>query len=276
MDKHITIDFSKIYEIARKGINRSAVFMGLGVSAADQELLDYHLTKDTNFSILPDKVSEGTLRGWKKEFRIWVVGCGFREMVDRLCVFLDKTHLVLRIIDKTNTDKIINDFEYLGLRKKIDYLRTSLDLSFNFSEQLASFTETRNCFVHRLGRVGKIDLKYTNPLTLRFMRFDCVFTTEDGKETKTPDLLDPVSPPFHTPEAGKLGLKWTEKKLEFKKNEWINLSPKDLTEILYFALRCASDIHNTSIGFAKSRGIPIVDQSKKEMATYEGLSSTDK
>ncbi|MDF7802110.1 hypothetical protein P4C99_21745 [Pontiellaceae bacterium B1224] len=261
MANHITIDFDKIYAIARKGINRSAVFMGLGVNAADHdELLDYHLFRDTNFRILPDEVPTETLAEWKKEFRIWVVGCGFREMVDRLCVFLDKTHLALRMIDKSNSDKIINDFEFKGLRGKIDNLRDELDFSFNFSEQLASFTETRNCFVHRLGHVGELDLKYSDSLVLKFMRFDCIFTTEDGIESNIPDLFDPDSPPFYTPEAGSLGLKWNEKILEFKENEWILISPKDLTEILYFTIRCIADIHKQSIEFAKSRGVPIIEK----------------
>ena len=261
MDKQITIDFDKIYAIARKGINRSAVFMGLGVNAADHdELLDYHLTRDTTFRILPDNVSDETLAEWKKEFRIWVVGCGFREMVDRLCVFLDKTHLVLRMIDKSNSKKTIKDFEYLGLRKKIEYLECELGFTFKFSEQLASFAETRNCFVHRLGHVGQLDLKCVDPLALRFMRFECVFTTDSGVESNLPDFFDPQTLPVYLPESGLFGLKWSEKILEFKENEWISISPKDLTEILFFTLQCILAIKNNSVQFAKSRGIPVIEK----------------
>lgn len=263
MSDRITIDFDAIYEIARKGINRAAVFMGLGVNAADNEdMNDYLLTRDTTFNILPIDASPETVSSWKTEFRRWVVGCGFREMVDRLCVYFDKIHLALRLIDKSNTEQNIQNFEYLGLRKKIDALSDDLGFTFKFSEQLSTFTDARNCFVHRLGHVEKIDLKYSDPLVLRFMRFDCVFIPESGDEINIPDLFDPNSPSYTTPEAGCLGLKWTEKQLEYRENEWIDLNPKDLTEILYFTLRCIADVHQETINFAKSKGLQIIEKKK--------------
>ena len=258
MAQHVTIDFGKIHDTAIRGINRAAVFLGLGVNASDHDdLNEFHLVKDTNFRILPEVVDEETLKGWKNEFRIWIVGCGFREMIDRFCVFLDRIHTACRVIDRSNTEKIIKDFEFLGLGGKLQQLEETFAVGCPFGEQLASFYPVRNCFVHRLGRVGGQDLKRSDELTLRFMRFDSLFMPSSGGEMKIQDIFDPNSPPFVTPEDGHLGLRWTEKNLAFGNGEWVSLSPKDLTEILFFTRLCAVEVTKSALKFGKSRGVTL-------------------
>ncbi len=195
MPRHVTIDFSKIHTTAIKGLNRSAVFLGLGVNAADQEdLKEYHLTNDTNFQILPESVSDQILGDWKKEFRIWIVGSGFREIIDWLCVFHDRTYLACCIIDRSNEEKKIEKFNRMGMVKKISTLKNEFGVGSRFDGQLSSFYPIRNCFVHRLGRVGKEDIRGGNPLSIRFLRFQSIFIPISGKEVIVPDLFDP-SPP---------------------------------------------------------------------------------
>lgn len=258
MAQQITIDFGKIHDTATRGINRAAVFLGLGVNAADHgDLTQYQLTNDTNFRVLPDDVTQETLENWKKEFRIWIVGCGFRELIDRLCVFLDRVHKACRVIDQSYTEAAIKKFDFLGLGGKLQVLESEFDVKCPFGEQLASFYPVRNCFVHRLGHVGDPDLKHANPLPLRFMRFDSIFVTSSGEEMTIQDIFDPNSPQFVTPEVGHLGLKWVERSLEFHKNDWISFSPKDLTEILFFTRLCAVEITKSSLRFAKFKGVQL-------------------
>jgi hypothetical protein len=256
--QQVTIDFSKIHDTAIRGIDRAAVFLGLGVNAADHgDLTRYQLTNDTNFRILPDEVTPKTLESWKKEFRIWIVGCGFRELIDRLCVFFDRIHKACRVIDQSYTVMAIKKFDFLGLEGKLKTLESEFGVKCPFGIQLASFYPVRNCFVHRLGLVGDPDLKHANSLPLRFMRFDSIFVTSSGEEMTIQDIFDPNSPEFVTPEEGHLGLKWVERRLEFYKNDWISFSPKDLTEILFFTRLCAVEITKSSLKFAKSNGVEL-------------------
>jgi len=255
MADQMTIDFGKIHGTAIRGINRAAVFLGLGVNAADQSAsVDYHLTSDTNLRMLPD-VDDEVLGEWKKEFRVWIVGCGFREMIDGICVYLDRLHVACRMIDRSSSEKILKEFEFFGLVEKLDSLEKVFGISCRFNEQLASFYPVRNCFVHRLGRVGDQDLRKADQLKLRFMRYDSVFVTSSGEELRIPDIFDPNSPQFVTPEAGSLGIKWVEKSLSFSKGDWVVLSPKDLTEILFFTSRCVMELTKTTLRFAKARGV---------------------
>jgi len=87
------------------------------------------------------------------------------------------------------------------------------------------------------------------------MRYDSVFVTSSGEELRIPDIFDPNSPQFVTPEAGSLGIKWVEKSLSFSKGDWVVLSPKDLTEILFFTSRCVMELTKTTLRFAKARGV---------------------
>ncbi|MDD2762595.1 MAG: hypothetical protein PHE83_01320 [Opitutaceae bacterium] len=258
MSTEVQIDFFKIYDTAGRGIRRAAVFLGLGVNSSESDAIsDYHLSKHTNFHILPEMVSGEVLSEWKKEYRIWVVGCGFRELVDRFCVFLDQIHHVSCLIGRRFSEKAQTDFKWLGLDKKIEKLKSEFGISYVYGAQIASFYPVRNCFVHRLGHVGTDDLKGGASLTLRFMRLASVFTGSSGVPERIPDIFDPLSPPFITPEAGSLGLQWSEEILSFRENEWVALTPKQLTDILFFADLAARQFTMSAVDYGRWNGLII-------------------
>ena len=262
MAHRLTISLDGIHREAIKGLNRSTVFLGLGVNAADnKELTDYHLINDTNFQLLPDNVPSKVLGDWKKEFRKWIVACGFRELVDHLCLFLDRLHVTCSLIDRSNTITKNRAFEKRGLKDKISILDKKFAVQCEFDEQLSTFYAVRNCFAHRLGRVGKIDLERENPFELRFMRFNSIFTTEFGIENTIPDFFDPNASSYIIHENGTVGLKWVEKRYTYKTGDWIMLTPKDLTELLYFARICCDNFTKSVVNYAKSKGIEIKNKS---------------
>ena len=263
MTRQVTIDFGKIHTTAIKGLRRSAIFLGLGVNAADREdLKEYHLTNETTIRILPESVSDQDLGEWKKAFRVWIVGNGFREIIDWLCVFYDRTYLACCIIDRSNEEQKIEKFNHMGMVKKIATLKKEFGVGSRFDGQLSSFYPIRNCFVHRLGRVGKEDIKNGTPLCIRFQRFQLVFIAPSGTKIIVPDAFDPKFKGFISPEeGGGLGLKWSEKKIEFNQGEWIFLSPKDLTDILLFTRFCINEVTKTALDYARLKGIPINEES---------------
>lgn len=265
MPQRVTIDYDQIHQTARKGIYRAAVFLGLGVNAANLEALrEYHLVHDTNLRLLPDTVGEETLKNWKTEFRLWVVGCGFRELVDRLCVFLDQIHHASAIAAKCVNKETQHEFDHLGLDKKIARLATKFGVRCDFSAQLATLYPIRNCFVHRLGHVGVDDTKNEQPLEIRYMHFKSLFTPKDADPIIIPDLFDPNSPRFVTPAAGTLGLRWCENIVAFRRGDWVQFTPKQLTEILFFADRCATGYIQSAVRYAVSQGAQVNPSPKSD------------
>jgi hypothetical protein len=264
MKRQVHLDYDKIHLTAQKGILRAAVFLGLGVNASEESnLRDYHLSSHTTFRILPEVVAPEVVDGWKREFRLWIVGCGFRELVDRLCVFLDRIHHATSIVAKDYSAKAQSEFEWLGLDKKIAKLSQKYGIGYRFGDQLASFYPVRNCFAHRLGRVGPEDVKGAKSLDLRFMRFVTVLASARGEEVALPDLMDPSSTPFTIPEDGDLALKWTEERLSYPVGEWIRLSPKVLTEILFFSDLSAKAFTKAAVEFAKKNGVAFKEKKKE-------------
>lgn len=254
---HVHIDYQKILNAALKGINKSCVFLGLGVNAADSPALrEYHLTNDTNFRLLPESVPDDILDNWKAGLRLWIVAGGFRDLVDHLCVYLDKIYHVSSMIrpDLVKIGKV--QFEKTGLDKKIRYLDAEFGITCLHNNLLASFYQVRNCFVHRLGTVGDEDLRNSTVLKLQYLHFVFVFIAEGGKTLPVPQLADPKGEPFQTQADGTIGIRFEVFTHEFKKGEKIILSPKTLTEILFFAQTCVTNYIKSAEQFASINGIP--------------------
>lgn len=88
--KHITINFDDIRDIANKGVRRAALFLGLGLNAAnDPRLREYELTNISAIQLIQPDADDETLSHYKEEFSTWVVACALREMIESFGVFLD-------------------------------------------------------------------------------------------------------------------------------------------------------------------------------------------
>jgi hypothetical protein len=251
----INIDYDAIIAGAKKGLRRSAVFMGLGVNSADDSSArSYHLVNDTNIRILPDEVAPEVIESWKSEFRQWIVICGFRELVDHLCVFIDRLYKASTLIQKTYELNDYNKFERLGLDAKISKLKSATGISYAHGDALASFYPLRNCLVHRLGIVGDKDVEKSGLLDFSYLRMASIFQPESGGVIDIPDIFAPDSKPFITPEAGTLALRFELRKVSFRKGEVVTLSPRTLTEALFFADLCVISYAKNAIEFANEKG----------------------
>lgn len=257
----INLDYEHIIAGAKKGIRRSAVFMGLGVNAADDsEARAYHLVNDTNIQILPNEVTVDVIKSWKSDFRLWIVICGFRELVDHLCVFVDRLYKVSTLIKRTYEAKDYAKFERLGLDAKIDKLKAATGISCTHGDALSSFYPIRNCLVHRLGIVGDKDVEKNATLDFFYLRMASIFQLESGGVIEIPDIFAPDSPPFTTPESGMLALKFDLRKISFRKGDVVTLSPRTLTEALFFADLCVTAYAKEAIEFARANGVQFKEK----------------
>ena len=241
------------------GMRRAAVFLGLGVNAADnEEQLEYRLTKDSRIELLPN-VSSSVIGEWKVHFRSWVIGCAFRELVEHLCLLLDRIYYcVLKIPSVELAEKkTFEDFERFGLDKKLEFLSRGFGIKSNFNSPLATLYPVRTCFVHRLGRVGNKDLK-GGELKLEWAALRLFIVTPSG-ELEFP--LDPRdSKPIELPEGGSLMAQpLAARARSYSHGDSIELSAHDLTEILFFAQICTKQLLVSAGEFLKSKDVQIID-----------------
>lgn len=98
----ININFDAIADIARRGVRRTAVFMGLGLNASqDTNFKAYQLSNLQNLGpkliirqeFIPTNVDDKTLNHFKEEFGVWVIRNGLRELIETYTVFLDEVHV---------------------------------------------------------------------------------------------------------------------------------------------------------------------------------------
>ena len=233
---------SWLLEPAERGYLRAAVFLGLGCNAARREdLIDYHLAKDTHFKILPDDVPSDTIATWKSDFYRWIVECGFREIVEYTCLFLDRLYDTTLHIHKQHSEAKRQVFNRKGLAGKIETFNKEFHISCRYPDSLASVYAIRNCLVHRLGLVGPEDIGSTGKLTLSWIGAKTFFQGEDGIEYEVPDLGRPGTPPWKVPCAGGLAVAWREKTLSFAQGALIELEPHALHEILFFVRNSSGD-----------------------------------
>ena len=91
----ININLPIIQNIAILGVRRTAVFMGLGINAANKsDFKQYELANFTGLEFIEPISDEKTLDEFKSEFGRWIIGNGLRELIETFCIFLDEIHVV--------------------------------------------------------------------------------------------------------------------------------------------------------------------------------------
>jgi hypothetical protein len=258
----IHINFPNIQEIAMKGVRRTAVFMGLGVNAAnDPDFKQYELTKLTEIQFIPPNVDENTLTNFKTEFGRWVVGCGLRELIETFSVFLDRVYFACLLIgascNQIPHDKVESrnkKFQRDGLRDKLDTLRNNFGVGTSHSGFLLSINQARNCVTHRRGIVGPEDCSSGSELVVKWEGIDIYAETPDGKVIS----LQPVPEGgVHLPEGGHVKVKISERSRVFAMKSVVSFSPRELAEICHFVLRMTGDVIQSAETYAKNSGVPM-------------------
>ena len=97
----VTIDVKHLSDVAHTGVRRAVLFLGLGLNAMHREdFRDYQLNKlplalgQTSLPIdfFPANLPNERIDEFKKEYSLWLTGCGLREMLEHYALFLDLIH----------------------------------------------------------------------------------------------------------------------------------------------------------------------------------------
>ncbi|MCL4690012.1 MAG: hypothetical protein KJ007_15725 [Burkholderiales bacterium] len=262
---HVNIDFANIRETARKGVRRTAVFLGLGINAAlDPALRKYELSDISPIHLVPSNVPEETIAHFKTEFGRWVVANGLRELIETFALFLDRTHNACLFMASHKGKISFEDatqwqpaFHHKGIEDKLKVFQNRFGVKPNHPEHLSTIQQVRNCFTHRHGIVGKQDCDDGDELTLKWMGFDIFIETPTGE---TIDLTLPLKEEIHLKDGGTVCLRFSERVRKYKLNTPVNLEPQDLVEICNFILMSTDQLLASVSEFAKNLGIPDAEQ----------------
>lgn len=262
---HVNIDFENIRETARRGVRRTAVFLGLGINAAiDPGLRKYELSDISPIHLVPSNAPEETIAHFKTEFGRWVVSNGLRELIETFALFLDRTYEACLFMVSHKERISFEDvtqrqaaFDYEGIEKKLKIFQSRFGVKLNHPEHLKTIQQVRNCFTHRHGIVGKPDCEDGDELSLKWIGFDIFIKTPTGE---TIDLTLPLKEEIRLKDGGTVCLRFSERVRRYKLNTPVDLEPKDLVEICNFILMSTDQLLTSVSEFAKNLGIPEAEQ----------------
>lgn len=267
MANEIALDFNGILEIALKGLRRSAVFMGLGVNAAnDPNNSAYQLTSLTQIQILPDNVTPETLQHFKDEFKVWIQAGALREATESFALFLDELHRACSIVHAVNnqvsTEELAEkqaNFSKEGVPNKINMLEQRYNVTSAGKAYLLLLNRARNCLTHRNGHVGPEDLKGESHFTVQWRGLDVFIQEPNGQKT----MMDAIPEGgLLLEEGGSVNVQIVERNRSFKDGAMLSLSPRDLAEINWFYANEARAILTTGLAYAQANGVVVKDSKK--------------
>lgn len=259
----ININLPAIKNIAVKGVRRTAIFMGLGINAANNpDFKQYELAKNTGFEFIEPISDEQILINFKTEFGRWIVGNGLRELIETFCVFLDELHFVCLLVavtcDKVKKAQIQKEnlnFRHSGLKDKIRNLSKDFDVTTVQSDYLISINQARHCLTHRRGIVGSEDCFNGKELIVRWKGTDTYAETPSGERISL----------FPMPEEGVLLTEgshimaaFPERTRIFPIHSLVTFSPRDLAEICHFTLNQTNEAIRSIEDYLRKNGVPLM------------------
>lgn len=256
-----SIDFEDLLECVRLGIQRTSIFMGLGVHAAsDPSIRSYDLSSQTKLKIAPDTEDASLLQEYKDEFQRWVIANGLRELHEAFVEYLEKLNQACLTIDwvagrltSHECDLRHKKFHKTGFPEKLKRLREDFDVQTLHEEGLLSLNSARNCLTHRRGVIGSLDVGNASGLCLRWRTLEIYFVPADGEPILNRNIpsggLDAC--------GGAIESKYVERNFSIGIGQILALEPLQLAEICFFADEAAVELANSAVAFASSQGIEV-------------------
>jgi hypothetical protein len=263
----VVLDFDKLADIGLKGVRRAAVFMGLGLNAAHDPLFkNYQLSNIPNIEsdlirveLIPSNVNDETLTHFKKEFGVWVIANGLREVIERYAAFLDSIHYACLVmacnkqkLESANAQRFDRSFRFKGIEDKLCELERRFGIKPKHPDYIVSINQARNCLTHRLGQVGPEDCQDGKALKVKWIGMDHQIQLESGKIIS---LNKKGSESIVLPEPGTLQLKFVERLKSFQLGTFMRFEMAELAEICKFMLGSIQEVTTSAIHYANSIGV---------------------
>jgi hypothetical protein len=273
--EQVHLDVGRMVGIARVGVRRAAVFMGLGLHAATRpDFTDYELSKlpalpgelGLPMDFVPRNAPRQVVERFKAEFAIWIAGCGLRELLEHYALFLDHVHraglVVLHsrglVSSLGHPKKLQANFHRTpGVPAKLTMLSDRFGMAPDKPEHIASLYKARNCLTHGVGVVSPQNADMNGELHLRWLAFEVYARGESSGQIVAPrTLIGKV-----TTEPMSIEGKLVEREKVFKVREQIKLTQQDLWEICYFFnANCIPSLVRSMADFFQKHGVPMNEE----------------
>lgn len=273
--KH-NIDFRKLNKIGHTGVRRAVLFMGLGLNATHRDdFNDYQLHKiphlpgqtSVPMEFFPDDLPVERVNEFKKEFGMWIIACGMREIIEHYAMMLDQIYIhgliVLKAKNKLSPEfdpeKRILKFQRAGLSDKFEELQKRFDIKIDGAADASQLYVARNALTHDLGMVTAARAPSgTLPVSWRGMDLTAV-GVESGARQPVSELVGKI-----TTEEMRIEMSFSDRRKEFPVGTMIRLTHQDLWEICFFfnAVLIASALGGFK-DFLKTHGIEAASDGGK-------------
>jgi len=169
IDKPIVhLDFDRTFEILRKGVRRSDVFMGVGLNSAEHQPPISHILAQEGkqqIHLVKQELTDNEKIHVAKEFGKWIQSNGLREILESFSIFLNELYLAVFLIrySRKELDREFNKcrpekFERMGIGAQIERFSHVAPVSDADVKVIRSLNKARNCYAHRQGLVSRADL----------------------------------------------------------------------------------------------------------------------
>lgn len=241
------IDLSKLKEFGEKGVRRGAIFLGLGLNAANKkDFLDYELKKvpspdgKVRFPIefFPEQLPAERVEHFKAEFARWIQDCCLCDLLEHHALFLDQIHLHGLVVLKSkkalpeglDQEKAHNQFRQLGIPGKHKVLKDRFGVAPTHSGATDKLYEARNALTHDFGYLVPKRCDEKGEFILQWPKFHIFGVGKDsGEEFALADMMG-----VPTKEDMVISLRVAMEESKYKMGERINLSVEDLESVLNF------------------------------------------
>ena len=239
--------------------------MGFGVNAALREdVTEYQLSHITSIQLLPSTVPPEKLREMKEAFRLWIEGCGFRELVETFGAYVDAVYRtcfyfrwVKRRLPAADLKAAQTAIRSASFPRKLEMLKTEFVIEPQATNCLLSINRARNCLAHRRGIVAQVDLHGQNALEVSWLGPDSFVETPSGAQVPLNEI---PSEGIVFPEGGVVAFRFVARKHEFRLREVVSFSTRELAEICWYFEREARSIMRGVVEAAKKEGVPVEER----------------
>ena len=257
----------RIVQIGIEVPKRASMLMAYGINASNiNGEIDFHLSGFVQPLETPQKLTQQERYDLKDDFRNWVVGNGFRELLEGTETFLNSLVELIAPADflfqgkrPDKATKTIKKFEGMGVWQKLKFLEDQYGFKTEMAHYYESLTQARNCLTHRKGIVGDKDIKKKGHLELEWLGVDAKITEHDGTEhILTLETKGPIdSSTFSGNENATLTCTYVKRTLIFQKGELIDVHPRSLQEICSMSIYTCAKLHQLIMNWLMKHGVKI-------------------
>lgn len=230
--------------MAAARFSTEAIALGLNaIAAADLNNIPNIPSSFSGIKFQP--LEEEEVGGHRDSISDWLVARGFEAIVNGVRETLEQAYLYVSIFHHPLAPmtygeflKLISDVNGASNRSNfvdlLGLIRPSLTKPFVYEPQILSLQAARNCFVHRRGVVGPLDLKNGQELVLSIPNMK-MFITEDGQERE-------IEQGMFIEKGEVISVRIELKEWKYTIGQRITISAKDFSQIAMSCVFMATDI----------------------------------